>query len=407
MIFTIPNDGHLNILKRMIRRYQSAYDFRLVLVDQRNSPPDLRDLIQPVVELPASRGFRNTPAARVFHRVNALLDDCLAVARDFAPDLIVYDFCALEGHLVGRILGIPAWCSIPGLMGPLTHSDFLADSLCSSANQRALAAIERRFGLVVERSGIEVISNCLHMPGELNLVWSYPSVTPANFLGNRKNARYRFVGYLGDGYTRRSRSNGRPTVYLSFGTEVMDNLWPSQAETRAGVRRCVAGLAELWRAEPLKVVFVTQGRQVLAEYPDNWTVCDKVDQQATLSRSDVFVTHGGSNSFHEAILLQVPMVVVPFFGDQVLVARRVEELGIGVDLTADDGIETTKPKRFLDSELPARIHAAVLRILTTDTYRRNFDDLVLKSAVPLLNVDQIMPSGVVPPTEPRPAPLLT
>ena len=36
-----------------------------------------------------------------------MLDECLAIAREFKPDLILYDFCALEGHFAGRILGVP------------------------------------------------------------------------------------------------------------------------------------------------------------------------------------------------------------------------------------------------------------------------------------------------------------
>lgn len=386
MIFTIPNDGHLNILKRMVREHGATHEFQLVLVDQRNTPPDLSDLTHPVITLPRSRRYRNTPASQVFHRVDSLLDDCLAAARRFGPDLIVYDFCALEGHLVGKVLGIPTWCSIPGLMGPLTHTDYLAESLSSPVNRRAITSIEQRFGLTIDRADIEVISNCLHIPGELNLLWSYPSITPRTFLHNRKKARYEFAGYLSDGYHRRARLTGFPTVYISFGTEVMDNLWLTQEATRAGIRRCVAGLARLWAAEPVEVVFVTQGQRVLDEYPENWTVRDKVDQQATLSRADVFVTHGGSNSFHEAILLRVPMVVVPFFGDQVLVGRRVEELGIGIDLIEDEGIDKDKSKWFLTADLAARIDAAVFQVLANDKYRSGFDELVLTATRPLADL---------------------
>jgi UDP:flavonoid glycosyltransferase YjiC (YdhE family) len=379
LIFTIPNDGHLNILKRMIREYRDAYEFHLVLVDRSNTPPDLADLGVPVVTPQASRNFTNTPAGQVFARVLDLLDECVAVARAFEPDLILYDFCAVEGHFVSQALGIRSWCSIPGLIGPLVDHDYLARSLASPANRDALAAIERRFGVVVGPDQVELISNSLFIPAELNLLWSYPSVTPANFLDNRRPARYQFAGYLSDGHPGRRRLSGTPVVYLSFGTEVMDNLWPAEEQTRQGVRRCVAGLAARWASWDVEVVFSTQDKPVLAEYPANWRVYGKVDQQEVLSRADVFVTHGGSNSLHEAVLFQVPMVVAPFFGDQMLIGGRVRELGIGMVLDAAQGVEKDKPKQFLNDDLVDRMDHAVRRILADDRYRRSYAGLRLES----------------------------
>jgi hypothetical protein len=383
MVFTIPNDGHLNILKRLIRQYRSAYQFQLVIVDQRHTPPDLSDLACRAITLNRSRSFMNTPAWQVFNRVYELLDECLQIARQFDPDLIVYDFCALEGHFVGRALDVPAWCSIPGLVGPFTHTDYLSRSISSTVNRNAIRSIEREYGLEVNRADIEVISNSLHIPAEVNLLWSYPSITPPTFLHRRKKASYEFAGYLSDGHARPEVPSDRPLIYLSFGTEVMDNLWHTEEETRAGVKRCVAGLAEAWNHEYVDVVFVTQGKPVLDHYPANWTVSHKVDQQELLSRTDVFVTHGGSNSFHEAVLAKVPMVVVPFFGDQVLVGARAEELGIGIDLVEDDDINKNKSKKFLNAELIDRIDGAVFQILGNEEYRKSFDDLSLEALPPL------------------------
>jgi UDP:flavonoid glycosyltransferase YjiC (YdhE family) len=167
----------------------------------------------------------------------------------------------------------------------------------------------------------------------------------------------------------------------------MVHLWTVQEETRVGVKRCVTGLADLWKLEHIDVIFVTQGKAVLDDYPPNWTVCDNVDQQEVLSRADVFVTHGGSNSFHEALLMKVPMVVVPFFGDQVLVGERVEELGIGIDLAEDNGIDKNKSKAFLNAELIKRIDAAVFQILSDEKYRKTFDALNLQALPPLAGLD--------------------
>lgn len=383
LILTIPNAGHLNVLRRMVARYRDEYEFRLVLVDRTNTPPDVTDLGVPVVTPIASRGFTNTPAPEVFARAYDLLDECVALARVFEPDLVLYDFCAVEGYFVGQVLGIRSWCSIPGLIGPLVDHEYLTRSLSTDANQQALAAIQRRYGVSVRPDQVELISNSLFLPGELNLLWSYPAVTPANFTDNRHPARYRFVGYPSDGHRARRARSGTPLVYLSLGTEVMDNLWPDQRETREGVRRCVAGLAERWASWDVQVAFATMDRPVLARYPANWRACGTANQQKVLNAADVFVTHGGSNSLHEAILCQVPMVVAPFFGDQMLIGRRVGELGIGISLPVPQATDKHAPKHHLDDGLAERMDNAVRRIITHNAYRERFADIPLVSTAPL------------------------
>jgi hypothetical protein len=248
----------------------------------------------------------------------------------------------VEGHFVGQVLGIRAWCSIPGLIGLLLDRDYLTETVSTPANRDALAAIERKYGVSVRPDQVELISNSLHLPAELNLLWSYPAVTPSDFLTNRQPARYQFAGYLTGGHPGPRRRSGPPLLYLSFGTEVMDNLWHAEQQTRDGIRRCVAGLARRWSSPDIEVVFSTLDRFVLADYLANWQVHPKVDQQQVLSRADVFVTHGGSNSLHEAVLHQVPTVVVPFFGDQMLIGQRVEELGIGIALGTADGVDNRR-----------------------------------------------------------------
>jgi UDP:flavonoid glycosyltransferase YjiC (YdhE family) len=367
----------------MVARFRDEFEFRLILVDRTNTPPDLTDVGVPVVTPVACGGFTNTPAGEVFARASALLDECVALARVFEPDLVLYDFCAVEGYFVGQVLGIRSWCSIPGLIGPLVDRRYLARCLSTDANRDALAAIRDRYGVCVRADDVELISNSLYLPAELNLLWSYPAVTPANFMDNRHQARYRFVGYPSDGYPDRRRGSGPAVVYLSLGTEVMDNLWPAQTETRDGLRRCVAGLAERWASRDIEVAFATMDRPVLDRYPPNWRVYGTVDQQQMLSGADVFVTHGGSNSLHEAILHQVPMVVAPFFGDQMLIGRRVEQLGIGIALAVPEATDKDTPKDHLDAGLAERMDTAVRRALADDRYRRSYATIPLVSTAPL------------------------
>ena len=50
---------------------------------------------------------------------------------------------------------------------------------------------------------------------------------------------------------------------------------------------------------------------------------------AQTGMADVFITHGGMNSISEALVYEVPMIVIPFMADQPVNARQVETLGLG------------------------------------------------------------------------------
>lgn len=77
-----------------------------------------------------------------------------------------------------------------------------------------------------------------------------------------------------------------------------------------------------------------------------------VDQTAVLRHASAFVCHNGLNSTHEAIIHEVPMLSVPFFGDQPQLAARCQALGLAVPLTPAPGVPPTV----------AGIHAALDRV---------------------------------------------
>ena len=64
----------------------------------------------------------------------------------------------------------------------------------------------------------------------------------------------------------------------------------------------------------------------------NVTVEPYVDQWKALSAADVFVTHQGMSSTHEAIWNGVPMISRPFFADQPALAAKCRDLGLAVPM---------------------------------------------------------------------------
>ncbi len=392
LLFSPPFSGHLNVLKNLIREYQNKFNFHLVITGWKNIAPDLKDITIPVTVLAHSDLHETDPALWTLPRTLELLDDCLKVAREEKPDLILYDFFSLEGNLVGKIIDTPYWASIPALMGSFDQQNYLRAKLEVLSNGSALNGLEQKFPGVLDKKTIEMISDGLHIPGQKNIIWSYPALTPKDFMTNRQPADYVFVGHLNTATV----SGGapitlpRPLVYFSFGTVVMNNLWNQQVEIRGRLRTFVGHLAELSKNQNYDILFVNQGKLILDSYPSNWRVVAYANQIEALSQASVFITHAGGNSFHEAVLKKVPMVAIPFFGDQPLVAHQIEALGLGVNLVSDEEIDTKKSKDFLNEALAEKTSATLANILEDATqYKHRFDQLQLDS----VDLDNLLSSA--------------
>ncbi len=65
---------------------------------------------------------------------------------------------------------------------------------------------------------------------------------------------------------------------------------------------------------------------------DNVIFYSKLPQVAVLRETDIFITHGGLGSIKEALLIGVPMIVIPRYFDQPFNAVRVEHHKVGMAL---------------------------------------------------------------------------
>jgi len=376
LLYCPPFSGHLNVFRALVSEYGDRFDLRLVITGWTNISPDLSGMNIPMDVLAASSLAETDPALFTLPRTVELLSKSIEIAETFRPDLIVYDFFSLEGYLAGKKLNIPAWCSVPALIGPFEQSEYLKEKLAALKNVEALASL----GLRAE--DLEMVSDGLFIPGERNLLWSYPALTPANFMKNRKPGQYSFVGNLSKkcGSAGAQKNEERPLVYFSFGTVVMDNLWNQREEVREGLKKFIAALAKKWENKPFDVLFVDRGRKLLPEYPKNWKAVEKADQLEMLSRASLFITHAGGNSFHEAVEKRVPMIAVPFFGDQPLIARQIEALGLGKNLAPSAGIDTAAQKDFVNEALAEKLAESVEKMLgELEQYRERFGNLSLRS----------------------------
>jgi UDP:flavonoid glycosyltransferase YjiC (YdhE family) len=369
LVFTPPFHGHANVLVALAKRYAHEHDFTFVVTGWSNVRTELG---VEATYLNAGPLAQTDPALWTLPRAAELLPACVVLAEETRPDAILYDFFSVEGALTAKVLGIPAWGSIPALLGPFQNRDYLEAKLGTEANRRALERIHALSGLALTPADFEMVSDGIHFPGDIDLVWSYRGVVPNDHGRGRRSTPRIFVGNPTIPNPRRPRA---PTVLVSFGTVVMDNLWNQQPETRPRIRALISDLAERWRGAPFNVLFVTQGKTVLDAYPANWTVQTRVDQARVLGEVSAFVTHAGSNSFHEALVRHVPMVAVPFFGDQSLVAATIEQLGVGINVSSGTPFDTKDAASVLDDGLAGRVDAAIQDILAN---RARFDEALAR-----------------------------
>jgi len=373
LIVAPPFSGHLNALKGLMAEYHHEFEFHILITGWTNLPPDLTDVTVPARIMALYELHDTDPLHFTLPRAAGLVAQCEANVRKIEPDLIIYDFFSLEAHVVSKKLGIPAWCSISAFIGPYLHKEVMLANLEEERNAAALRILGLR------KEDLEMVSDGLLATGELNIIWSYPAVTPANYMENRKPSRYVFGGYLACKPIEKKAD--RPTtenalVYFSLGTIVMNTLWNSDPELRERLKLLVGLLAEQWRDKPFRVLFAHQGKTVLSEYPPNWCSVAQVDQKKTLSEASLFITHAGANSLHEAIANKVPMLAVPFFGDQLLAADRIAELGIGKNVAPGRDISTTRSTDFINEVLAERIDVGVRQMLDKrDYYAKNFEGL--------------------------------
>ncbi|UCF99102.1 MAG: glycosyltransferase family 1 protein [Spirochaetaceae bacterium] len=276
-------------------------------------------------------------------------------------DLPFVSFCPAHPYSipVGQILyGVPpAW--------PEVFSSAAADRVESSPPMdpvqlkrlRSLSVqveeyFTAEFNSVLGRSapGRERIANAFRFTSPLAVLYNYPEFSPGREIAG---ARRIFLGSCFqpeslDGEWRQlldDRKELNPKVLIALGTFL---------SARADViGRCIRGIL---KAFPKALIIAGAGAQqeALKGLPEYQVLVRSfVPQIALLPQMDLFVHHGGNNSFTESLYYGVPAILLPFSSDQFNVARDAEAQGIASVLD---------PNRFNES----RVAEVAVRTLGSD-----------------------------------------
>jgi MGT family glycosyltransferase len=286
----------------------------------------------------------------------------LGPVREMKPDYIVHDSLCIWGRVIGRLLGIPAVCSIhtPAFSWrmALASGRFRRDipwmfrhSFRSMRGFRSIERQLRRTYAIPRTSYMDTLTNrqpvnICHTPRELQ---------PHDGLFDDS---YHFIASV---HTRPTQDRStfpmerlrEPLIYVGFGT-ICD-------PGHDFFRNCLTAFRGLDH-QVVMILSASTKRSDLGEIPDNflvWSLAedDMAPQLDILPRASLFVMNGGMGGAREAAWNGVPMLAIGTTFETFTISERIEQQGAGVHLLPDVA--------------PDALREAALKVLADPSYKAN------------------------------------
>jgi len=365
-----PAPGHMNptlpVIAELVRRGERGYYyateiFRAKIEETGAVFRSLGD--HSLFERNLSRGGILGGMSGLMQSAEELLPELLRQVQQDAPDYLLVEAHALWGNLLAQILSLPTvcLCSMFAMNNKLLTAAHLAGHLyhAEDSAREGLAELNRYFELARQldrRYGTRSpgMIDYLGNPQALNIVFTARAFQIGEVAFD---STYKFVGP-----TSGIRMEGAvaaadfdcsllrdPLILISMGT-----MYNREIEL---YKACCAAFAD----SPYQVAMAIGHRvdpSELGAIPANFLVRPYLPQLQVLARAVLFLTHGGINSAHEAMLQGVPMLVLPSSADHFVVAGQVEAVGAGQVLHRGQAKAET-------------IRTVAFRILQDEGYRHN------------------------------------
>ena len=198
---------------------------------------------------------------------------------------------------------------------------------------------------------------------------------------------------------RNARAADRKVVFASMGTVITGDMpelgWANRIKVDGvpqglsgqelcqaawgGLFDCLGAREEGDNAAPLLLVSVGPQQDALENMsvPAN-AFCLPVMPQVDILKEgvDMFLTHGGQNSFMESLSMGVPVLVCPGFADQPVNAEKAVQLGVGLQVERPmcDASDATK----VAAKYRQDVAEAVDRVFTTPAFRAKAEECALQ-----------------------------
>ena len=264
---------------------------------------------------------------------SAMLDDLVALGREFGPDLVLFEPQNLAGAITAAALGVPG---VRQLWGPDETTQIDLDRLAV-------------LGPLAEQAGVDLAD--VRPAGDLLLDPCPPGMQVRLAAPSEP---VRFVPYNGPTVLPdwlRLAPPDRPRVCLTWGT-MMASLGIDSKIDLPAVIAAVAGL-------DVELVLALHPAQHagLGELPDNVRLPrTPLALQLVLPSCQALIHQGGAGSMMTALAAGVPQVVVPLVSDQHFNAERLVAVGAGLSVPAGPGRSSRPGPGPAAGGRPARQH---------------------------------------------------
>ncbi|HEX2907388.1 MAG TPA: macrolide family glycosyltransferase [Phototrophicaceae bacterium] len=349
IFFNLPAHGHVNpslsVVEELVRRGETIIYY--ATEEFRSRIEGTGAIFRPYTELPLAdvASVSQKPLAHLgvmlLEGSLRLLPQVLEAAQTEKPDYLLVDSMCTWGWQVAEKLHLPAISSVStfvftpaamlgiGLPGDLVK--FWWSSRASRAEYKQIAQqLARRYG--VSSPGFMDVFCQL---GLINLIYTAKQLQPA---ANTLDDRFKFIGpsitlrqEVSD--VRLDTGASKPVIYISLGTVHNAN--------RDFYQTCFKALGE----NPAYQIVLSIGKNTdiasFTDIPSNFIVRNYVSQLEILQHADLFISHSGMNSVHEALYYGVPLLLVPQIIEQKAVASRVVKNGAGICLDKEKATPTT------------------------------------------------------------------
>lgn len=350
-VVTPPFSGHFNSLFMFVRQIQqslpmysmkwictgwsgiSLSDFQREQMNQ--SENDFVECLASALQQPDPFYFTFSRAREVLEEVKM---HCVGAS------FIIYDFFSVEGYLVGKMLNIPSIAFLSALLADVDLSmPLFTHALQDNAEDITYLEDQCRTPIF---SKLLMLGDGFFLPSDfMNITFTYPSFFAASHaqiqkhIPNLQIVSPRFIPLISNSDQRwvdefkSSYCRGKKLIYISFGTILLQYLYDKIPLLMEFINKCFQLFIAVFAHHPAYEIIISSGRETndfLPNIPGNFHIFKQVPQKALLNEVDLFITHGGHSSVLEAIDHAVPMLVIPFFGDQHQIAANVQSLNLGI-----------------------------------------------------------------------------
>ncbi|ASI78066.1 UDP-glucosyltransferase [Bacillus pacificus] len=329
LVVNFPAEGHVNPTLSLVKAYTERGDHvHYITTEQfKDRIEDLGAIVytHPDLLKEISIDSETLDGLNSFFRVHVqtslyILEIVKQLCENIHFDFVIYDIFG-AGELVKEYLQIPGIVSSPIFLIPTEfletlpfHPNAAIPFRPDEISEQLLYQMDREFG-VKPKNNLQF----MHNKGDVTLVYTSRYFQPNSDSFGENNI------FIGPSISKRKINvefpleslKDKKVIYISMGT-LLEGIEPF-------FNACIDAFSD-FNGLVVMAIGDRNDRSKIKEAPNNFVIAPYVPQSEVLSEADVFITHGGMNSVHDAIHFNVPFVIIPHDKDQPMIAQRLTEL---------------------------------------------------------------------------------